>query len=166
MQFNQQHMEWILKAEGGFNDIENDKGGATKYGISHRSYPALDISSLTIEDAAEIYRVDYYDAYRLDELPAAVGLFALDGFINHRPKPAAIILQSAVGAKPDGIIGNKTIKTSHAHTEQHTLEKMAAARYRLYFDIVTSDSSQVQFLDGWINRITRLQAFIYSEFNA
>ena len=38
-----------------------DASGETKYGISSRSYPAIDIASLTLEDAKAVYRLDFWD---------------------------------------------------------------------------------------------------------
>ena len=41
----------ILRHEGGYVDDPVDRGGETKYGISKRSYPDLDIANLTLEQA-------------------------------------------------------------------------------------------------------------------
>ena len=51
----------LLKFEGGYVDNPDDGGGPTKYGISQRSYPDIDIESLTKEEAKEIYRKDYWE---------------------------------------------------------------------------------------------------------
>ncbi len=58
-------IKFIIKYnEGGYLSAERakeigDKGGETKYGISKKAYPQLDIKNLTIEQAAKIYRQDY-----------------------------------------------------------------------------------------------------------
>ena len=39
----------ILTEEGGLVNHSRDPGGLTKYGISQRSYPNLDIQSLTLD---------------------------------------------------------------------------------------------------------------------
>jgi lysozyme family protein len=46
----------IIPAEG-IRYVNNpaDLGGATKYGISQRAYPSLDIKALTFPQALEIY---------------------------------------------------------------------------------------------------------------
>lgn len=54
--------EDILKTiefEGGYVNQESDPGGETKYGITKRFYPTLDIADLTIDDAVEIYEREY-----------------------------------------------------------------------------------------------------------
>ena len=47
----------VLAAEGGLVNDPKDPGGVTKFGISQRSYPALNIRELTPDDAkANFYR--------------------------------------------------------------------------------------------------------------
>ena len=48
-------LKFVLKWEGGYSNDPNDPGGETKYGISKRSYPELDISKLTLEQAKDIF---------------------------------------------------------------------------------------------------------------
>ena len=45
----------VITNEGGYVNDPDDPGGETKYGISKRSYPALDIKNLTVEQATAIY---------------------------------------------------------------------------------------------------------------
>ena len=54
-----QEIKHVLKREGGYVNDPDDPGGETKYGISKRAHPDVDIASLTPESAAEIYK-DYY----------------------------------------------------------------------------------------------------------
>lgn len=53
-------LAFTLQNEGELCSVEGDAGGLTKYGISKRSYPHLDIANLTKEKAAEIYRRDFW----------------------------------------------------------------------------------------------------------
>ena len=55
-----------LELEGGYVNDPNDSGGQTKYGISKKAYPDLDIPNLTIAQAMEIYRKDYWDRCKCD----------------------------------------------------------------------------------------------------
>lgn len=73
---------FVLKWEGGYVNHPDDPGGETKYGISKRAYPDLDIKSLTLDDAKSIYRRDYWDASNCDsfDLPLAVVVF--DSAVN------------------------------------------------------------------------------------
>ena len=51
----------ILNEEGGYVNHAKDPGGETKYGISKRAYPHLDINNLTLDEAEAIYRLDYWE---------------------------------------------------------------------------------------------------------
>lgn len=53
--------ELIIGSEGGYVNDPRDPGGETKYGISKRAYPEIDISLLTEDDAKSIYYQDYYN---------------------------------------------------------------------------------------------------------
>ena len=69
--------QWILKVEGGLVDNPDDPGGLTKYGISQRAFPHLDIKNLTIQQACDIYYNNYYHNLYLDnyEFPLAFVCF-------------------------------------------------------------------------------------------
>ena len=47
-----------------------DPGGETKFGISKRAHPDLDIANLTRDQAGAVYRRDYWDRLRCFDLPA------------------------------------------------------------------------------------------------
>lgn len=54
--------EIVIGAEGGYiNDLQ-DPGGETKFGISKRAYPNIDIKDITLEQARDIYLRDYWVA--------------------------------------------------------------------------------------------------------
>lgn len=99
----------VLEAEGLLSDDPRDAGGLTKYGISQRAYPDLDIRALTRDDAVGLYRRDYWDKCRCGGLPWWAALITFDCAVNQGPGVAARLLQRAVGAPEDGLIGPKTI---------------------------------------------------------
>lgn len=49
---------FVFESEGGLSEDPNDKGGTTKFGISQRAYPNVDIKNLTRQQAELIYRSD------------------------------------------------------------------------------------------------------------
>jgi lysozyme family protein len=155
--------EWILRTEGSYVDDPNDRGGETKYGISKRSYPDLDIADLTIEDAQEIYRVDYFDAHRCGELHPKVGLFLFDMLVNHRPKAATRMLQRAVGATADGIIGPNTINLANGIDADYIVRELSLDRLDLYDTIIARDRTQARFKEGWRGRVLDLLIFIHTK---
>jgi lysozyme family protein len=105
--------EQLIGHEGGYLSAEQataqgDPGGETKYGISKRSYPAVDISSLTLDQAKAIYARDYWTPAGCDLVPDAMRLDLFDMAVNSGVQAAIKTMQSAVFANPDGVIGPKT----------------------------------------------------------
>lgn len=75
--------EIVIGAEGGLVDDPADPGGLTKYGISQRTYPKLDIRNLTLEQAREIYQRDYWEAAGCDLITNPVlAILVFDAAVN------------------------------------------------------------------------------------
>lgn len=91
----------VLKAEGGYVKNPNDPGGETKWGISKRSYPELDIPNLTRDDAIYIFHRDFYAPLE-GKLGPKIIFQGLDFAVNSGVFTAISHLQKAVGAAPDG----------------------------------------------------------------
>lgn len=99
----------VVGVEGGYSNDARDPGGETKFGISKRSYPNVDIANLTLDAAKAIYLRDYWTPVHGDELPWPLSLFVFDAAVN-QGKPAAIaMLQKSLGVAQDGILGVKTL---------------------------------------------------------
>lgn len=105
--------------EGGYVNAKTDKGGPTKYGITHKtlaahrglaSVTAADVKAMTIEEAEEIYRLSYWGQSGGDLLPAGLDYMNFDFGVNSGPGRANRTLQDLVGVKPDGIIGIQTVE--------------------------------------------------------
>lgn len=159
---NFQHaLNWILAAEGGYVHDPDDAGGETHFGISKRSYPALNIKTLTRAQAVDIYRKDFWRRYRLDELPLPVALVVFDTAVNSGAYYATVFLQQAVGARADGILGDKTIVATLARDPRWIVSEYLGRRALYCHDIVLANSSQARFLRGWFNRLFDLQTYIH-----
>ena len=101
-------LELVLDVEKGFANHAWDNGGKTKFGISARSYPELDIENLTREQAAAIYWRDFWQVAPCAELPWEIGYPLFDAAVHHGPGRAVKLLQSAIGATADGEWGPKS----------------------------------------------------------
>ena len=75
-------LSFVLKWEGGYVDNPEDPGGETKYGISKRSYPNLDIKNLTKQQASKIYKKDYWERIGGDTLPFPFDILTFDFAVN------------------------------------------------------------------------------------
>ena len=74
----------LLEREGGET---TDQGGRTKYGISSKAHPKVNLDKLTKEEAKQIYKRDYWDANKLGDMAKKnpkLAAAALDRFVNHR----------------------------------------------------------------------------------
>lgn len=99
----------LLGHEGGYVNNPLDKGGETKYGISKRSYPKLDIASLTQVDAKAIYLRDYWKPAGCDSVPPAIAFDLFDMAVNSGVARAVKTLQRTVGTAEDGKLGPLTL---------------------------------------------------------
>jgi lysozyme family protein len=107
--------EKLLLHEGAFQNNPADPGNyangvlrGTKWGISARSYPTLDIASLDLEDAKRIYKRDFWDRCGCDLLPSVLRFDVFDTAVHSGQGRAVVFLQRAAGVKDDGIFGPKT----------------------------------------------------------
>lgn len=146
-------VELILKHEGGYVNHPEDPGGETNFGIAKRSYPDLDIAKLSKHDAKRIYKEDYWDKVRGDEMHPAVALMVFDTAVNMGVSRASKFLQEVVNAKPiDGIIGSGTLQSVRNACEnavEFVLESYANKRLDYYKKLSTFDT----FGKGWTRRV-------------
>ena len=108
-----------------------------------------------------IYHRDFWRAIKGEQLPSIVAIALFDAAVNHGVRSAVEMLQRAAGAKPDGIIGNKTIALILDANHSALVALFLARRCRRYARIVVNDSTQNRFLLGWMNRITQLQMHLH-----
>ncbi len=157
--------QYTLEEEGLFSDDPDDHGGKTKYGISQRSFPDLDIENLTKDAAKGIYRERFWDGPGFSRIPdddLAVKTF--DTGVNMGPRAAGKLLQRALNdvspaeepLATDGQIGAKSLARMTRVPEQELLDAYVKRIKKRYGDIVEHKPSQAKFLRGWIKRAERL----------
>lgn len=92
MSFFLQAFAIVVEEEGAYVNDPADPGGETKYGISKREYPNLDIAQLTLAQAQEIYQRDYWNALDCDAYPWEMALVLFDCGVNQGVSAAKGIL--------------------------------------------------------------------------
>jgi len=147
---------FTAKWEGGYVNDPSDQGGETKYGISKKANPDVDISSLTEQSAKDIRRFNYWDANKLDELPPEIATAVYDFAINSGGSRAVKKLQKVIGSKEDGIIGPKTIAKLENSDSKAILKKYLNERETFLKGISTKKDNK-KFLRGWLNRVNDLR---------
>lgn len=149
-------LEGALNDNGGLNRRISDRGGLTKFGISQRAYPHLDIANLTLEKATLIYHRDYWRAMHCNLMPPGLALMLFDGAVNHGVPAMTLMLQRALNVKADGIIGKNTL-FALKHSASHIItSRLCIMRARKYARICTKDPSQQPNLEGWFNRLAKV----------
>jgi len=76
-------VDLVLQLEGGYVNDPRDPGGETKYGISKRSYPDVDIAALTREDAIAIYHRDFWMPVASVVADPQMRMLVFDSAVNH-----------------------------------------------------------------------------------
>ena len=153
--------KYVIYHEGGYVNDPSDLGGETKYGISKRSYPNLNIKHLTLEQARKIYFCDYWLKGKFEQISddtLATQLFDLS--VNLGIKAETIVLQRAlrsvgINVQEDGVLGPVTLSATNKADPNALLAAIkseAAGYYRL---IAAKNPQQQKFLSGWLSRAYR-----------
>lgn len=153
-------VELILKHEGGYVNDPADLGGETKFGISKRSYPNVDIKNLSKEQAIEIYHRDWWQRYGYSKITNDLLATAVFDFaVNMGAGTAHRLLQQAINFLADseltidGVLGPLTLAACNKFERPEklvTVLKFFVARY--YHGLVIARPANGKFLLGWLNR--------------
>ena len=148
-------IEGVLEHEGGYVNDPTDLGGETNYGITKRFYPDVDIKNLTKEGAKEIYKKDYWDKNKVDDLPDDLKHIYFDMCVNQGRGSAVRILQRAINGtggdlKVDGGFGPGTKGAQDKY--KPSLDRVRCYRLKHYYDLVNKKPEQERFLFGWFKR--------------
>jgi lysozyme family protein len=142
----------VVGSEGGYANNPADPGGETHWGVSKRSYPALDIKNLTIDQAKAIYERDYWAKVGADKLPPPLALVLFDAAVNNGPSRAARWLQQAVGVPQDGVVGPLTLAAVAKHQLADTIAEFQARRSLYMLTLPTVGT----FGLGWARRLVHV----------
>ena len=148
-------IEVTLHHEGGYVHDPKDLGGETNFGIAKRFYPDVDIKNLTKEGAKEIYKKDYWDKNKVDDLTPELKHIFFDMCVNQGRGTAVKILQRAINGKGgdlkvDGGFGPGTKAAFDKY--KPSLDRVRCYRLKHYYDLVNRKPEQERFLYGWYKR--------------
>lgn len=143
-------LQIVLDLEGRdrITDDPSDPGGLTKWGISQRAFPSTDVRALTFDQAADLYRVFYWNRCRCDDLPNGVDLAVFDFAVNAGTATACKALQRAVNVSADGVLGPQTMAAVKSADKATIIERIGQQRVAHYLRI-----NKTMYLHGWLNRV-------------
>ncbi|MEQ9566685.1 MAG: glycosyl hydrolase 108 family protein, partial [Pseudomonadales bacterium] len=137
----------------------------TKYGISKRSYPHLDIKNLTVEEAKAIYLKDFWEKLGCHQLADEIAIELFDTSVNMGTYRGAMIFQDALNLtnrnerdysniKLDGDIGPATIRAYHSNQvgSKVLFNVMNILQGEFYIGLMRRREVMEKYI-GWFNRV-------------
>ena len=151
-------LEMLLEHEGGYVNNVNDRGGMTNLGVTKRVYDEWigresteqEMRDLTPDDVAPIYKKNYWDRVKGDQLPSGVDWCAFDWAVNSGSGRPAKAIQRAVGATQDGAIGNQTLGLVAEKDPKFIIDYVYTVRQAFYEGL----DDYKHFGRGWSRRNT------------
>jgi len=126
----------IQRRKTGYVNKANDSGGETKFGIAKKSHPNVNIKTLTLEGAMQIFYNEYWLTGKCDKLKAPLSIAHFDACVNHGTGRAAKFLQEAVNVDKDGILGTNSLIAINAVDPVELTQKQIKIREQFFKDIV------------------------------
>jgi lysozyme family protein len=150
----------ILEHEGGFVNHPNDPGGATNKGITIATFRQYiktngtvdDLKALTVQQAVDVYKAEYWDKVCGDDLPSGVDYTVVDFAVNSGPTRAAEYLQAALTITQDGAIGPWTIKAAN-HVDARPLINIINSNRLAFMKRIQGGKLWDTFGKGWQRRV-------------
>ena len=164
----------LLSVEGGYSDHKDDRGGKTNWGITEAVARANgylgDMNDLTQGQARGIYKAQYWDTLRLDDVSAlswAVAAELFDTAVNMGVAVSGKFLQRALNAlnrqgqdfpdlTVDGVVGPMTVANLKAYLgkrgvdgQKVLLRALNALQGTRYIEIAEGRPDNESFLYGW-----------------
>lgn len=156
----------VLENEGGYDNDPKDPGGETKYGISKKTYPNLNIKDLTKDEAIEIYRKDWYKKWDMDVISSErIAYKVLDAIINIGPGRFNIVLggiglpRMEINSKESRIKVfqelNYWLLTNTKEKEDIAIKQIKVNLEKFYTNLTITHPKLKVYLHGWLKRAYR-----------
>lgn len=155
-------LKLVLKYEGGYVNHPKDPGGATNKGITIATFRRFvnpkgtvdDLKRITDAQVATVYRKQYWNAVKGDDLPDGVDFAVFDFAVNSGPARAAKYLQKVLKVAQDGQIGPATIGAAKAASASGAVKQLCDDRMTFLRGLKTWGT----FGKGWSSRVAGVRA--------
>ena len=152
----EQSLKMLLHHEGGYVWHPEDPGGETNLGVTRAVYEQWvgrqvmdgEMKRLTVADVAPIYKTNYWDKIKGDDLPSGLDFAAFDWAVNSGTGRPAKVIQKYISAKQDGAIGPKTLALVAENDPSNMIQYLYEQRQKFYERLKTFDT----FGKGWTRR--------------
>jgi lysozyme family protein len=134
------------------NSVTDPDGGLTRFGISQKQNPDIDVATLTVDQAIAFYKSAHWLANQCQALPFPINVMLFDSSINQGPSVGRRLLQSALRVTVDGVIGPATIAAANRADVWELAARYSAKRAVAY----TMDVEWRSDGEGWIYRVAKV----------
>jgi lysozyme family protein len=158
-----QALSLVLVHEGGYSNHPSDPGGATMKGVTQAVYDdwrvrqglgKRSVRDIENGELSAIYRRDYWDRIKGDDLPAGVDYAVFDFAVNSGVNRASRFLQAVAGVTQDGVIGPASIAAVKAKPTQAVIQALCDKRLTFLKGLQTWGT----FGKGWGARVAGVRA--------
>jgi len=158
----QASLNHVLQSEGLWSDNPADPGGATMKGITLDTYRAWkgnphiskdDLKAISDQDVYDLYKQNYWDKVKGDDLPSGVDYMVFDASVNMGVGRASKLIQTAAGVPADGVIGNGTLEAIKNVNPTELMDKFSTEKEDFYKSLPTFGT----FGKGWLNRVAQVK---------
>jgi lysozyme family protein len=162
----------VALVEGGYVNDPKDPGGETKFGISARAYPKIDIKNLTSDDAKTIFLKDFFYPTRSEwfmhcnrpDMALYSSAFAFNSGVKNQIRILQRLINQVDSANQivvDGVLGAQTNAMLETLKEPVILEKQLDVKMLSKMASYYSSLEKFNvFGRGWINRLSTLMESI------
>jgi lysozyme family protein len=170
------------KWEGGYVNDPHDRGGETYNGISRKNFPKWEgweiVDKIQTNNSEkewkrelvkldklvqEIYFESFWKPIRGDDIAIIdekIAMYVYDMAVNHGVKRGVKLFQKALNdclavkeeVKPDGVLGDRTVKALIMANPEQLLQTMKDTRHSFFLSIIKSHKEQEHFKKGWLRR--------------
>lgn len=157
---------FILSFEGGYANDKDDKGGATKHGVTLATWRVngydkngdgrideKDVMQITEADAIRIMKKNFWDVWQADLIHCQSLANILVDWVWASGKYGITIPQEMLGVKPDGKVGPKTLEALNKQDSWQFFQKLKVRRKKYLQDIVKARPKNYKYLKGWQRRL-------------
>lgn len=154
-------LDFVLEMEGVYTNDRQDPGGTTKYGISSRAYPHLDIENITLDDARALYIRDYWkgSGAKVADISPELAMIMFDTAVNMGTEYSIRLLQRILHIKEDGIFGPITKSTLEVADIDQLIDWYMTNRMLRYTEL----EAWSRYRRGWTRRLMSLLRRVYTD---
>ncbi len=156
----------MLGLEGGKTDEGSDRGGRTNYGITQFTYnawnkkhklPKKDVFTITPDIAKQIYKEQYWNLIKGDQLPRNVANAILSMALTDGPQDSIKFVQKMLDVKPvSGVMGPITMAKIWEKSKNGDAD-FARSILNKQIDRYQKDEQASTYGKGWTNRVEKVK---------